>query len=181
VLVEACRRERPLRGVLTALLAIYLNDHLAGATAGVELARRLRSSNRSDPELGAPLAELCAEVEADRETLRQTMERLGIRRGCVKPAAAWAGEKLGRLKLNGQVRGYSPLSRVVELEMLAIGIAGKRQMWKALDGTLGESVEGMGFGPLAERAERQGARVRELHRIAAARAFAPTHDRAGIG
>jgi hypothetical protein len=153
------------------LLGIYLNDHLAGATVGVELARRLRSSNQDDPELGAPLGEICAEVEADRDTLRRTMERLGIRRGCLKPAAAWAGEKLGRLKLNGQLRGYSPLSRVVELEMLAIGIAGKARMWRALEATHGDPVEGLDVAALAERADRQRARVEELHRIAARRAF----------
>lgn len=153
------------------LLGIYLNDHLAGATAGVELARRLRSSNHDDVDFGAPLAEVCAEVEADRETLQRAMGRLGIRRGCVKPAAAWAGEKLGRLKPNGRLRGYSPLSRVIELEMLAIGIAGKARMWRTLEGTLGESLDGIALGPLADRADRQRARVEELHRIAAARSF----------
>lgn len=163
------------------LLAIYLNDHLAGATAGVELARRLRASNRDDAEFGVALAQICGEVEADRETLKDTMKRLEIRRGCLKPAAAWAGEKLGRLKVNGQLRGYSPLSRLVELEMLAIGITGKARMWRALDGTLGEDLNGIDFGRLAERADRQRAKVEELHRIAAARAFAPAHSRTGIG
>ena len=47
------------------LLGIYLNDHLAGATLGVELARRLRSSNEGEAEFGQPLARLCAEIEAD--------------------------------------------------------------------------------------------------------------------
>lgn len=31
------------------LLAVYLNDHLAGATAGRELARRLGRTFRNDP------------------------------------------------------------------------------------------------------------------------------------
>jgi len=153
------------------LLGIYLNDHLAGATAGVELARRTRSSNRDDPELGAALREICAEIEADRETLRQTMERLGVRRDPLKPAAAWAAEKLGRLKLNGRMRGYSPLSRVVELEGLAIGIAGKARMWRSLEATVGEGAIGPDFAALAERADRQRARVEELHRVAVLRAF----------
>jgi hypothetical protein len=153
------------------LLGIYLNDHLAGATVGVELARRARASNRDDPELGGPLTEVCAEIEADRETLRRTMERLGIRRSCLKPAAGWVGEKLGRLKLNGRLRGYSPLSRVVELEGLAIGIAGKARMWRSLETALGGDLAGTDFGALAERADRQRARVEELHRIAARRSF----------
>ena len=38
---------------------------------------------------------------------------------------AWTAEELERLKLNGQLAGYSPLSRLVELEGLAVGIEGK--------------------------------------------------------
>jgi hypothetical protein len=151
------------------LLSIYLNDHLAGATVGVELARRLRASNRDEPDFAAPLADICAEIETDRASLEAAMERLGISRGKVKPAAGWAGEKLGRLKLNGQLRGYSPLSRLVELELLLIGITGKLRMWKALERTRGEL--GVDFGRLAERAEDQRSRVEKLHLIAADMAY----------
>ena len=37
-------------------LAVYLNDHLAGATAGVELARRAARSNRDAAALEAGCA-----------------------------------------------------------------------------------------------------------------------------
>lgn len=153
------------------LLSIYLNDHLAGATVGVELARRLRASNSDEPEFGEPLAEVCAEIETDRGSLEAAMERMDIPRGRVKPAAGWAGEKLGRLKFNGQLRGYSPLSRLVELELLLIGITGKMRMWKALERTRGEL--GVNFGRLAERAADQRARVEELHLLAADLAYSP--------
>jgi hypothetical protein len=153
------------------LLAIYLNDHLAGATAGVELARRVRDANRDDEKFGPPLVEICAEIEADRETLVGLMDRLGIRRDPLKPAAAWAVEKLGRLKLNGQLTGYSPLSRQVELEGLLIGIAGKEQMWRALAHAVGSKAGEVDFAQLAERAERQRAAVAELHLEAAALAL----------
>jgi len=78
-------------------LEIYLNDHLAGATGGVELARRLRASNRGNPTFGEPLGRICAEIEADRTTLEQVIGELGYSRSKVKPAAAWVAEKLGRL------------------------------------------------------------------------------------
>lgn len=152
-------------------LAIYLNDHLAGSMLGVELVRRLSSSNEGDAEMAAPLAEIRAEIEADRATLERVMDRLGISRGVVKPAGAWVAEKLGRLKLNGQLRGYSPLSRLVELELLSIGITGKMQMWMALEHTVGGRLSGIDFGQLAERAARQRSRVYELHLRAAGRAF----------
>lgn len=76
------------------LLAIYLNDHLAGATLGVELARRLRASNQDNPEFGSALTEVCAEIEADRETLKAAMDRLGVGQSKLKPFAAVLGERL---------------------------------------------------------------------------------------
>lgn len=158
-------------------LSIYLTDHFAGATAGVELARRTRSSNRDSSEFGEPLARVCAEIEADRETLRRVMERLDVGPGTVKPTAAWLAEKLGRLKLNGQLLGYSPLSRLIELEGLSIGIAGKSCLWRALKVSLGAEWEGFDFDQLYERAERQRETVEELRRIAAAEALPATGPR----
>jgi hypothetical protein len=159
-------------------LAIYLNDHLAGATAGVELARRVRDSNEDDEELGAPLAEICAEVEADKETLAGLVQHLEIRRDPIKPIGAWAVEKLGRLKPNGQLTGYSPLSRLVELEMLMIGITGKMGMWRALASTLGPRVGEFDFERLTERGERQRDVVAGLHLEAASRALPAGSGRA---
>jgi hypothetical protein len=152
-------------------LGIYLNDHLAGATLGVELARRLRASNEDDDGFGAPLAEICAEIEADRASLERVMSRMKIHRSRIKPAAAWTAEKLGRFKLNGRLRGYSPLSRLVELELLYIGITGKAQMWNVLKSALGDDLGEFDFGQLAERALGQRARVQELHLAATERAF----------
>jgi hypothetical protein len=150
-------------------LAIYLNDHLAGAALGVELARRLRSSNSSDPEFGQPLARICGEIEEDRETLIHITDRLGIKRDQIKPALAKAAERLGRLKPNGHLRTYSPLSRVLELEVLASGIGGKMQLWNALEESFGGSLEGFDFHALAERADRQGQVVEDLHLAAVKR------------
>jgi hypothetical protein len=114
------------------LLAIYLNDHLAGATFGVELAQRSAASNRGSA-YGQVLGELAAEIRSDRESLLEIMRSLRVGADRVKVSAAWAAEKLGRLKLNGQLLGYSPLSRVVELEALTLGVSGKLALWRALD------------------------------------------------
>lgn len=153
------------------LLNIYLNDHLAGSTAGVELARRLRGSNADDPEFGPALAELCAEIEADREALKTAMDRLGVGQSRVKPLAARLGERLGRLKLNGQLRGYSPLSRLDELELLQVGVVGKRRLWRALEHTHSADLSGIDLGALAERATGQLKRLEALHLKAAALAL----------
>lgn len=152
-------------------LGIYLNDHLAGAAGGVELARRLRASNVGDPETGAALTRICAEIEADHETLIRLAERLGVRRDPVKPKLAVLAERLGRLKPNGHLRGYSPLSRVLELEILAGGIGGKLQLWNSLEQAFGDTLDGFDFHALAERADRQGQEVEDLHMAAARRTF----------
>jgi hypothetical protein len=153
------------------LLAIYLNDHLAGATLGVQLARRLRRSNEGDPEFGPELAAICAEIEADRETLRTAMDRLGVVQGRLKPAVAWFAERLGRLKPNGRLRGYSPLSRLAELEMLQVGIAAKRRLWLALDRAQLDRLGSLDLPGLAERAAEQLRRTGALHLLAAERAL----------
>jgi hypothetical protein len=160
-------------------LSIYLNDHLAGAALGVELARRLQSSNRDSAEFGSALEQVCAEIESDRETLAQVMDRLEIGQSKLKPAVAWLAEKVGRLKLNGQLRGYSPLSRLVELEGLCIGITGKIQLWSALQSTLGPRWAGFDFEQLGRRAAGQLDAVEDLRRRAAALAFSAAPPQAG--
>jgi len=139
------------------LLAIYLNDHLAGATVGVELTRRAARENTGS-ELGVFLREvLLPEIREDRQTLERLMGWFGIARSRPKVGAAWAAEKVGRLKLNGELTRYSPLSRLLELEGLAVGIQGKRALWLALEAMAdsGEPLEGFDFRALAERAESQ--------------------------
>lgn len=172
----ACRVRRPAnlgrgRALNEKLLAIYLNDHLAGATLGVELAKRLRASNQDDPEFGPVLAEVCAEIEADRETLKAAMDRLGVGQSRLKPLAAMLGERLGRLKLNGRLWGYSPLSRLDELELLQIGVAGKRRLWRALEQTHTDDLRELDLGGLAERATAQLRQLEALHLKAASLAL----------
>ena len=150
------------------LLAIYLNDHLAGSTLGIDLTKRCLRANRGT-EFGIFLEGLLQEIEEDRRTLEQIMARLGVKKSSVKPRLAAVAERVGRLKLNGQLTGYSPLSRVLELEGLTIGIEGKASLWRNLRGVgLGERLEGIDLDALVERAERQRSSV-ESHRIEAAR------------
>jgi hypothetical protein len=153
------------------LLAIYLNDHLAGATVGLEVARRARGSNEGT-SYGEFLAQLVEEISEDRESLGEIMTGLGIGRDRLKVAAAWAGEKAGRLKLNGRLTSYSPLSRLVELEMLTLGVTGKLGMWKCLAQELGEELSGHSLPALIARGESQQRRLEEQRLRAAGEAFA---------
>jgi predicted DNA-binding ribbon-helix-helix protein len=150
-------------------LPIYLNDHLTGATLGVELAKRARSENQGT-ELGSFLDELCSEIVEDRRALISLMRGLGIAPSRAKIAAGWIAEKLGRLKLNGEVKEYSPLSRVLELEGLRSGIDAKREMWLALQEISDRDVrlQSAPLDDLIARARSQSERL-DPHRRAAAR------------
>ncbi len=113
------------------LLRIYLQDHLAGATGGLELARRARGATQGTT-YGDALAKLAEEIEDDRRALESIMEDFGFGADRAKNAVFWAAEKAGRLKLNGQLTGSSPLSRLIEIEGLLTGINGKLSLWSAL-------------------------------------------------
>jgi hypothetical protein len=112
-------------------IGIYLNDHLAGATAGTELARRIAGSAQ-DREEHATLHALAAEVAQDRATLLDIMAALGIAIRTYTVYAGWIGEKAGRLKFNGRIFARSPLSRLEELELLRLGVEGKAAGWRML-------------------------------------------------
>jgi hypothetical protein len=155
------------------LLGIYLNDHLAGSTVGLELAKRARGSNQGN-EYGEVLARVAKEIEEDRDALQRLMKELGVRRDQAKVTLAWIAEKFGRLKPNGRLTGYSPLSRLIELETLALGISGKLSLWEALTEIAPEDarLDAQELGLLAERAERQRKEVWQLRQRAAREAFA---------
>ena len=150
-------------------LPIYLNDHLGGATVGVELVQRIAGEYRGS-ELGTFAEGLSAEIKQDRDTLLEIMSLLGASKDQAKVAMGWITEKFGRLKPNGELRERSPLSPLVELEGLSLGIEGKRSLWVAL-GSVDAVAERIGRPRLDEliaRAEDQRARV-ETRRLDAAR------------
>src|SRR5205085_912275 len=103
------------------------------------------------------LERLAVEVEEDRQSLLAIMRALDVGVDQLKVVGGWGAEKLGRLKLNGRLLGYSPLSRVVELEALGLGISGKLALWRALDDLKPQQPELGRFDlqKLIERGERQ--------------------------
>ncbi|HWH44062.1 MAG TPA: hypothetical protein VNT32_04990 [Thermoleophilaceae bacterium] len=154
------------------LLATYLNDHLAGATAGRALARRAQGSNDGTP-LGEVLARIAREIEEEHGTLTEVMKALGAGKDHLKVAGATIAERLGRFKPNGRLLSYSPLSRVIELEALLIGVTGKLQLWRNLATVASELPElvDFDFAALAEQAERQREELEAQLRLAAPGAF----------
>ena len=151
-------------------LRIYLNDHLAGATFGRALVRRAASEN-PDGELGLFLTGLCREIEEDHQTLQRVMECVGASANPAKRLAVALAERAGRLKLNGSLRDYSDLSRLIELDGLSAGIMGKQALWRALDVLNDHRLTSFGFAGLADRAVQQHDDLERHRRIVAARAL----------
>jgi hypothetical protein len=155
------------------LLGIYLNDHLALATAAERLARRMCKAN-ADTDLGRTLERLAAELAEERVVVTRVIEALGHRRSRVKPVAAAAGERLGLLKLNGRLTSYSPLSRVLELEGLGALLGFNSSLWRTLQETepLAARLDGVvDLDRLTERAEERRAQVERFRPKAARTAF----------
>jgi hypothetical protein len=145
-------------------LAIYMNDQLALGVLWREIARRSQRANEGT-ELGAALERVATGIAEDVETFEGLMDRLQIPRSPAKPLLAVVGERFGRLKLNGRLRGYSPLSRFEELDFLVMGIDGKVVLWANLRDLagLGERLPDVDFGALIERARRQRALLEPFH------------------
>jgi hypothetical protein len=155
-------------------LAAYLNDHLAGSVAALELLDYLvKTSSGGAHE--AFFRSLRDDVTADQEVLRGLLEKFSAPESVTRKAGAWLMEKAARVKLRMDGSAGSAMERMEALEALLLGITGKRALWLALAGSLGRSDD-FGFGNLTRRAEEQIERV-EAERIEAAReAIGPDPD-----
>jgi hypothetical protein len=143
------------------LLRIYLQDHHAASAGGVALARRALGPSH-------PLAK----IARDRDALERVMHRLAVTPSALKVGTVRVAELVGRVKLNGRIFGRSPLSSVVELETLVVGVRGKEALWTALQ-RAGISLDDVDLDALVESARAQGAELEALRLSAAGKAFAP--------
>jgi hypothetical protein len=174
----AVNKERNQRSAADRLLAIYLNDHLALSIGGRELAERCLSEN-PEGTLGAFLRRLIDEIEEEQRSVHTVLERTGGAEDPAKKNIAWVAEKIARFKLNGQLTGYSDLSRLEELETLVVGIRGKMALWGTLEEAGGRWLAGIDLQRLQANAARQQAEAEELRRGAARRAFHEADPRPG--
>lgn len=149
------------------LLGIYLNDQLAAGVLWRETAHRAQRNNDGS-DLGDALARVATAISEDVAIFEEIMQRLGVRRNPVKTALAVAAERVGRLKLNGRLTSYSPLSRFAELDFLVYGIEGKKVLWQNLRdcARLGERLPDVDFDELIARAQRERDEI-EPFRLAA--------------
>ncbi|WP_225828705.1 hypothetical protein [Streptomyces naphthomycinicus] len=150
------------RGADLAMLGIYLNDHLAGATAGTERARHLVRSVRGSA-LAEALGPVSGEIAQDRKALLGIMRDLGVPVRRYKVCAGWTAEKMARLKANGRLVRRSPLSTFLELEALRVAVEGKTAGWETLRGLAPaeKRLDARQLDSLLDRAHRQQEIVEE--------------------
>ena len=162
---------QPAQRTRQDLLGVYLNDHLAGATIGMSLARRMVASAGPGSERGTVLRQLAADITEDRSALLGIMAALGIGVRSYKVFAAWAGEKAGRLKLNGHLLTRSPLSDLEETEFLRLGVAGKAAGWRTLRvlANRDSRLDAARLDDLMARADHQAGVLESLRSAAAER------------
>lgn len=155
-------------------LEIYLNDHLGLLTGEIETAKRSRSENQH-LRLGGILGQLVVELEEQRSALHEVFCRIHRSESRVKKSLGWLAEKVGRLKLNDSLTGYSPLSRLVELEALAVAALERVALWDNLEAVrkADPRLITMDFVRLREQAQQHLESLNAERCLAASEAFHP--------
>ncbi|MFE6852498.1 transaldolase [Streptomyces sp. NPDC057674] len=161
------------------LLAIYLGDHYAAATGGLELFRRAADARRGEQD-GRTLAGLADQIDQDRTALARIMTDLGVATSPSKTAAGWLAEKAGRLKTNGHLFSRSPLSDVLEAEAMLTGVQGKAACWRTLRAlaSADSRLHAEDLDTLLDRAAQQSATLEEVRAAAAARTLGSAENAA---
>jgi hypothetical protein len=153
----------------TKFLRIYLEDHVAGATAGSQRAARLADAE-ADSTDAAALAGFAAAVATDLETLLGMMEMMGVEPSRFKAGLASVAEKLGALKPNGRLSDRSPLSTILELEAMQMAVRGKRSLWETLQVAIPPATQ-IDLDDLIARADNQLDVLSGLHASRVASTF----------
>ena len=159
-----------------ALIA-YLRDHLSGADMAIRVVHRLGSTTRG-AEDGTLFRHLSKEFEEDYSVVRTLLTHLGASGRSIKRAAGFASGAVLSVPAGGEP---GDLSLLRTLEALAIGVQGKRCMWRALQNlrTVQASVDGMDFVELAAKAVRQWEAIEERRRALVAQNFSPISGACG--
>jgi hypothetical protein len=147
---------------------VYLNDHLGGAMFGSGLAGQIRDRHDGTP-LGDIMRIIAAQIEEDRQTLLDLMERMNIARNPVKQATGWMAEKASQMKFSGLVSGEPDHGAFMALESLTVGVAGKVYLWRSLKEVADQypALASTDLDALISRAEAQRTTL-ERERLAAA-------------
>lgn len=143
------------------MLHTYMQDHHAGAAAGIDLFRRA-AEDHEDSHTRDVLSRIGDETEEDLRSLEELMTLAGTSPSLLKDLPARAAEKAGQLKPNRRVAERSPLSDLVELEALTLAVTGKMLGFRALLDIADPRLPRPTLEILVERAQEHG---RELEKL----------------
>ncbi len=154
------------------LLGVYVNDHLAAATGGIELVCRMLGVHRG-ARWERPLEQLLDELREERSALLRVTRALGVPVRQYKQVGVWLAEKVSRAKLNGRLLSRSPLSDLVEFEFLASAVRGKRSGFESLRvvAEVDDRLDRAELDRLIDQAHRQYVWLTEARREVAAEVF----------
>ena len=158
--------------VQTKNLASYLNDHLAASVTAIKLLSRLEKSE-AHGGLARFAARMRDEIEQDQAHLKKLMRRLGIKQARTRKATGWFAEKLMELKLKFDDPQNEGLGTFEILEIVEVGIGGKRALWKALAFASEDepALRGVDYEQLSRRAEEQHHQMEGVRLASAREAF----------
>ncbi len=151
-------------------VATYLHDHRAGSVVALELLEHLEKIHAGS-DLGPFFARMREDIAADRDELEALIGRFATSAGMVRSAVAWFAEKAARLKLKMDDSADGSFRLLEAVELVAIGVEGKRALWLAL-AEVSSTVPALrdpDYNRLVERAVEQRGRLEEV-RLSAARA-----------
>lgn len=117
-------------------LATYLNDHLAGSVGAIELLERLAEAGEASPARKQEMIGLREKIQADQDVLKSVIESRNSSQSTVKKAGAWLMEKATHAKLRLSESEDAGLGELETLEILSLGIAGKKGLWQVLQAVL---------------------------------------------
>lgn len=148
-------------------LRIYLQDHFAMAWAGIDFCRRVIEQNDQN-ELGRELKPIVDELDEEATDLAQAMDLLDVEASRLKRTGARFAEKAGRLKFNGRLLRYSPLSRLLEVEFLLAAVEVRKGLWRTLIEAekMYPQLQDVPMEHYRDRADRQLRTLNELHQKA---------------
>ncbi len=154
-------------------LAIYLKDHFAGSEAAIAILDHIEEVH-GDGAPGEMVRTLRPQFQSERDVLKQLLARLSEETSVPRRVFGWLSEKGLELKLKVDDSTDGPLHLLEAVEMLALGVHGKRGLWIALaeSRTAVPELATVDYDGLTRQAEAQRALIETVRLGAASSAFA---------
>lgn len=109
-------------------LTRYINDHLAGSSGALLLVDEI-AKQHDDPEAADFFTSLNGKIREDRKVLEGLLEMIDAQPSAIMKAAGGIAARVGGIKLMWEKVKPGELGMFEALEMLALGIQGKRLLW----------------------------------------------------